>query len=94
LAGSASGTGLGLNSRDFDNNVFIYPNPANSILNFQVKNDITIDTVSVTDISGKQIFKSANTIDNVIDVSNLSSGVYFVTFTSDSNSVTKKFIKE
>ncbi|WP_396155229.1 S8 family peptidase [Flavobacterium sp.] len=94
LAGSASGTGLGLNSRDFDNNVFIYPNPANTILNFQTKNDITIDTVSVTDVSGKQIFKSTNTIDNAIDVSHLSSGVYFVTFTSDSNSVTKKFIKE
>jgi hypothetical protein len=89
-------SGISLNTRDYeyDNSIFVYPNPANTILNFQVKNDIIIDSVSVTDISGKQIFKSTNTIDNRIDVSNLSSGVYFVTFKSEGNSVTKKFIKE
>jgi hypothetical protein len=89
-------TGISLNTRDYeyDNSIFVYPNPANTILNFQVKNDIIIDSVSVTDISGKQIFKSSNTIENTIDVSNLSSGVYFVTFKSEGNSVTKKFIKE
>ena len=89
-------TGISLNTIDYqyDNSIFVYPNPANTILNFQVKNDIIIDSVSVTDISGKQIFKSTNTIDNTIDVSNLSSGVYFITFTSENNSVTKKFIKQ
>jgi hypothetical protein len=89
-------SGISLNTRDYeyDNSIFIYPNPANTILNFQVKNDIIIDSVSVTDISGKQIFKSSNTIENIIDVSKLSSGVYFVTFKSEGNSVTKKFIKE
>jgi hypothetical protein len=29
-----------------------------------------------------------------IDISNLASGVYFITFKSDTNLVTKKFIKE
>ena len=42
----------------------------------------------------KEIYKSDNAINNSIDVSNLSSGVYFVTFKSDTSSVTKKFIKE
>ncbi|MFY8066065.1 MAG: T9SS type A sorting domain-containing protein [Flavobacterium sp.] len=45
-------------------------------------------------MSGKEIYKSGNTLNNGIDVSNLSSGVYFVTFKSDTSSVTKKFIKE
>ena len=94
LVGSASGTGLGIDSRDFENNVFIYPNPASSILNFIVKNNITISTITINDISGKEIYKAGNAINNSIDVSNLSSGVYFVTFTSESNSITKKFIKE
>ena len=88
--------GLSLNTRDYeyDNSIFIYPNPAASVLNFSVKNNITISAISINDISGKEIYKSGNSIGNSIDVSNLSSGVYFVTFQSDKNSVTKKFIKE
>jgi len=84
-----------LNNEEFSSNTLsIYPNPATTFLNFQTKNDIAIDSISITDISGKQIFKSTNTIDYSIDVSNLSSGVYFVTFKADNNSVTKKFIKQ
>jgi hypothetical protein len=94
IANATNGLNLNTSDYEFDNSIFIYPNPATTILNFQVKNDITIDTVSVTDLSGKQIFKASNTMDNAIDISNLSSGVYFVTFTSQSNSITKKFIKE
>ncbi|HNP32220.1 MAG TPA: S8/S53 family peptidase [Flavobacterium sp.] len=94
LVASGSGTGLGLDSRDFDNSVYIYPNPANNVLNFEAKNNIVISAVAINDVSGKEIYKSENSINNSIDVSNLSSGVYFVTFKSDNNSVTKKFIKE
>lgn len=94
LVASGSGTGLGLNSRDFDNSVYIYPNPAYNVLNFEAKNNITISGIAITDISGKEIYKSVNSVSNSIDVSNLSSGVYFVTFKSDNNLVTKKFIKQ
>ncbi|MDN3677985.1 S8 family serine peptidase [Flavobacterium paronense] len=87
---------LSLNTRDydFDTSIFIYPNPAASVLNFIVKNNTTVSDITINDISGKQIYKSVNAINNSIDVSSLSSGVYFVTFKSDNNSVTKKFIKE
>lgn len=94
LIANGSGTGLGVNTRDYDTSIFIYPNPASNVLNFDSKNDITISAITINDVSGKEIYKSANTINNSIDVSNLSSGVYFVTFKSDNNSVTKKFIKE
>lgn len=89
-------TALNLNTSNYayDKSIFIYPNPANNVLNFDVKNNIVISGVSISDISGKQIFKSTNLINNSIDISNLSSGVYFVTFESDAKSVTKKFIKE
>jgi hypothetical protein len=88
--------GLSLNTRDYDydNNIFIYPNPASSVLNFISKDNISISTITINDISGKEIYKSSNALNNSIDVSNLSSGVYFVTFKSDTNSVTKKFIKD
>ena len=84
-----------LDTNEFSvNNVNIHPNPAKGILNYTFSNQIILTSITINDISGKEIYKSGNTINNGIDVSNLSSGVYFVTFKSDNNSVTKKFIKE
>lgn len=91
---ATSTNGLGLNSKDFDNSVFIYPNPAQNVLNFDIKNDIILNDVSVNDISGKEIFKVTSSIGNSVDISNLSAGVYFITFKSETNSITKKFIKQ
>jgi len=87
---------LSLNTRDYeyDNSIFIYPNPASDILNFSVKNNIAVSGISINDISGKEVYQSGNIISNSIDVSSLSAGVYFVTFRSDNAIVTKKFIKE
>ena len=76
------------------NNISVYPNPAKGILNYTISDQIVLTAVTINDISGKQIYKSGNTINNSIDVSSLSSGVYFVTFTSDKGTATKKFIKE
>lgn len=75
-------------------NITIYPNPVKGSLNYTLVNDVVLSSIKINDISGKEIYKSSNSVGNSIDVSNLSSGVYFVTFKSDSNSVTKKFIKE
>lgn len=93
LVGSASGTGLGLNSNEFDKNIFIYPNPVTEVLNFQIKNQNSVDTIFVTDIFGKMIYRDEKVIDNTIDFSNLSSGIYFINFISNSTTITKKFVK-
>jgi hypothetical protein len=95
LIGSGD-VGISLNNNDyvFDNSVFIYPNPATNVLNYNVTANTTIAAISIHDISGKVVFSNANLISNTIDIASLSSGVYFVTFQSDKNSVTKKFIKE
>lgn len=95
LIGSGD-VGISLNNNDyvFDNSVFIYPNPATTVLNYNVTANTTITAISIHDISGKVVFSNANLISNTIDIESLSSGVYFVTFQSDKNSVTKKFIKE
>jgi serine protease AprX len=92
-----STSGLSLNTRDYDhdNRVFIYPNPTSSVLNYIIKNDFVISSIVINDISGKEVFR--NNVGNnptQIDVSNLSAGVYFITFNSDKNTATKKFIKE
>jgi serine protease AprX len=89
--------GLNLNTRDYSlvDTIFIYPNPTHDILNYTLKNNIEISAINIHDITGKEVFRDTNVIGTTpINVSSLSSGVYFVTFTSDATSVTKKFIKQ
>jgi serine protease AprX len=94
---ATSSNGLTLSNEDFivDNSFFVYPNPVNDQLYFSNPNNFDLSSISVSDISGKEII-SLNGIDTIdsIDVSNLQSGVYFVRFTTDTNSIVKKFIKK
>ena len=55
----------------------IYPNPANEIFFIQTENSVSEYEVIMTDISGKIILKIENA--KQIDVSEFSSGFYFVT---------------
>ncbi len=96
LIGNGS-VALTLANTDFvyDNSIFIYPNPAGNVLNYDIKNGVELSAISIHDISGKEVFRNASIGGtSAIDVSSLASGVYFATFESDKNSVTKKFIKE
>lgn len=94
IASNITGSGLNVNSRDYDNVVFIYPNPTKNILNYQVKEGNNIDTITINDISGKMISNvNVNPSNSFIDVSNLSSGIYFVDFKSENQIITKKIIK-
>lgn len=91
----ASGTtGLSLNNESFvaDNNFFVYPNPANSVLNYTNLNNATVSNIFVTDISGKQVI-NVNSDVNAIDISALQSGVYFIKFITEDKVIPKKFIK-
>lgn len=94
---ASSTNGLSLNNESFvaDNNFFVYPSPADNTISFSNPNNYDVSSISITDISGKQImYFSNNAVPNTIDVSNLQSGVYFVTFASDNLSTVKKFIKK
>jgi hypothetical protein len=90
-------TGLNLNTRayDYESSVFVYPNPAVNVLNFSVKNNLEVTGVVIHDVAGKEVYATSKGLaQNQIDITALSSGVYFATFTSGTASVTKKFIKE
>jgi hypothetical protein len=73
----------------------LYPNPTNSILNIEIKNELSNGTVEVYDMLGKQIFKLTITSNNVskIDVSNWNNGLYLVKISSDESIETKRFVK-
>ena len=94
---ASSNSNMTLSNTEFnlnDNNVFLYPNPANDILNYSFSKDVSLKSVVVTDVSGKRIFSNSSDLSaNQINVSDLSSGIYFVTFSAEQGSFTKKFVK-
>jgi len=70
----------------------IFPNPANNILNVQSATN-NFDSVSITDINGRIINSLKNWASNQIDISALKPGIYFITIQSSEGKITKKFIK-
>lgn len=75
------------------NTLKYYPNPATNILNIENTNEI--DTVAITNTLGQAVMKQAvNNNSTQVDVSSLSSGIYFVTVTSGNAAKIIKIIKE
>ena len=77
----------------FKNNFSLYPNPVNNVLNVVVKNEMTINNLSITDLNGRVVSSSSSVI-NSIDVSDLSSGVYFISIETNEGKGTAKFVKK
>jgi hypothetical protein len=86
---------LGVNSVFASDNVQVYPNPATTEINVSLISPSEID-IRVFDLSGKLLVYEANKIvENTysVDVSLLTSGIYFLRINSENGEVTKKFIK-
>ncbi len=81
------------NSTFQQENLIIYPNPATNLINLQTPSNITFDTITVSDLTGKIILKqSENTTQTSIE--NLSAGVYFLQAFSGDIKYQSKFIKQ
>jgi len=83
---------LGLNTEEFEQaQLNIYPNPGTDFITIQSPQSIS--TLSLYDIQGKKL--DINFDGYKIDISNLSSGVYFLKVSFENHSeVTKKIIKQ
>ena len=79
----------GLNDNEF-NDVKMYPNPANDLLNFDTNSSENID-VQIFDILGKSVLRLEKVL-NSINISELKSGIYFVQITIGAEKTTKKLI--
>jgi len=74
-------------------NFSMFPNPSDGLVNFQLPSNISQAKVAVFDYLGKKILeKNMSSIDNTLNVSNLSTGIYFVRIQSDSKTGTKKLV--
>ncbi|MBC8755654.1 T9SS type A sorting domain-containing protein [Kordia sp. YSTF-M3] len=71
----------------------LYPNPAKDIVKIELPAGIEDIKIEVFDNAGKQIAMQLSP-ENTIDVSNIASGLYLITITSDDIKTTKKLIVE
>jgi len=72
------------------NNVIIYPNPANEVLN--IKNAENSD-IEIYDLLGRAIVSKSNiSLNEQINVSSLTTGTYIIKITNNNQVKTKKFI--
>jgi hypothetical protein len=77
-----------------DNNINIYPNPANN--NLFVENMENISNVSIVNVLGKVVKTISVTGENiVINISDLTNGMYFIEFNNTDNTKSvRSFIKK
>lgn len=76
-------------------NFVVYPNPATDYLSFSTKNNVKIKQLRVVDVLGQLVIDKPNFTHSKIDISNLNSGIYFVSLFDENNqSQTIKVIKK
>jgi hypothetical protein len=73
-------------------NIAIYPNPANDFISIKSEN-IIIKKLEIIDISGKIVY-SKIAKNQIFDISDLKSGIYFVEIHTNSEILMSKIIKE
>ena len=69
----------------------VYPNPSNGIIQYSYNGNVTINTIEVYNLQGKQILKQKAT--TTIDISTVANGIYFVKFNANEGSLIKRVVK-
>lgn len=74
----------------------IYPNPANDVVNIANADNIIINGAQIVDLNGRtvKVAKFNGVSEAQINISDLASGVYMMTVSSDQGSLTKKIVKQ
>jgi Secretion system C-terminal sorting domain len=76
------------------NSLVIYPNPASGIINFLFNGDIAqVRSIEVFNVLGERVY-SSNRYQSFIDLTNKSSGIYFVHFNLFTKTITSKIVIE
>ena len=70
----------------------LFPNPAHNLIQIQSKDNLTIDKVIITDLTGKVIIEQALDT-NTINIAQLASGMYLIKAFSGQQAFTSKFMK-
>ncbi|MEI7594856.1 MAG: T9SS type A sorting domain-containing protein [Bacteroidota bacterium] len=78
-------------------NINIFPNPFNSVINLNFVNDNTLKSIEIFDVTGNLQFSSysfnSNNNSYIIDVSSLIKGVYLMRINLESETIIKRIVK-
>ena len=93
---------LNSNSFKFESNAFqdnkdfiISPNPASSMLNVYLPKGFENARLSIFDVLGKEIYRvEVNALHSTINISKWNSGVYLVRISTETDTQTKRFVKQ
>jgi hypothetical protein len=88
-----------VSQQELNNMLNVYPNPTSNYItiNYTENGIFNLEdlTFSVFDITGKQVIKtSINSVNNKIDLTNLTNGTYFLKVSGNDFSATQKIIKQ
>ncbi|MCB0461092.1 MAG: T9SS type A sorting domain-containing protein [Flavobacteriaceae bacterium] len=75
---------------NLEQQITLYPNPANEILNLDFPETVNVKNIEIYDLLGKKVKNFKNL--RLIEIKHLQSGMYFVKITANSKSVVKKLI--
>lgn len=76
--------------KEYDNNISVYPNPANNVIN--VNSTSNISNVEVYTITGQKVGDfTANNTNIAINTSNLTNGLYLMQIHTENGVINKKF---
>ncbi|WP_298766278.1 leucine-rich repeat domain-containing protein [uncultured Polaribacter sp.] len=82
---------LNVENLDVSKNVFTFPNPIQSKLNIHLNNSFSLKKVEIYAITGKKVRVS---VENIIDFSNLSKGIYLIKIFTNKGVAFKKILKK
>ncbi|HEX7413254.1 MAG TPA: T9SS type A sorting domain-containing protein [Bacteroidia bacterium] len=93
-AGNSNGCAVaGIEQYNINNEVTVYPNPASTIMNVELRMQNEKHTLVITDMLGNAIYHSTlNTQHNTINVADLAEGVYTISITTNQGVVNKRLV--
>ncbi len=82
--------------KNSNSSFLIYPNPASSIINIVLNENVKNSTIHIYDITGKNISTQTliNQTSTSFDMSNFNKGIYFISINANGIKTSKKFIVE
>ncbi len=83
------------NTEFIESKFSVSPNPANDFVTISNSENISVNSISMTDLNGRVVKQNSysNVSEVQVNISDLASGVYMMNIKSDKGSVTKKIIK-
>jgi len=77
------------------NNITIYPNPTSSIVNIDFKSESNKAEISLYNLLGEKLHhQSINTKNYQLDLSQYSSGTYFISIKTENENIVRKVVKQ